>query len=139
MMTEQELMEIEQALSSTEESGYCEFCQEDQIGFNDDGIEAHEDEEATSYSIPHETDCPVTLAILLVEEVRRLQGELKEARGQAALLLELTKDNPRHVYMGACPDDSQPNKRDGRCPACKILVQAEKVVKGWDKKAGSNG
>lgn len=74
----------------------------------------------------------------LFGEVRRLQGQLEEGRGQAALLLGLAKSNPCHVYMGACPDDSQPTKRDGRCPACKMLVQAEKVVKSWDKKGEDN-
>lgn len=36
----------------------------------------------------------------------------------------------RHVYNGMCPDNGQPDSRDPKCPACRLLVPNAKLTGG---------
>lgn len=75
-----------------------------------------------------------SIAVDLFGEVRRLQGELEEAREIAKGLLSTVLETPHH-YMGLCPDDLSPAARDGDCPACQQLIQAELTILKWGNNA----
>lgn len=35
---------------------------------------------------------------------------------------------PKHDYAGLCPDETQPDSRDAECPACQVLIRADKEI-----------
>lgn len=42
-----------------------------------------------------------------------------------SVLSDLRKD---HIYMGLCPEDSQPDSRDDECPCCKAIVTIDTAI-----------
>jgi hypothetical protein len=48
----------------------------------------------------------------------------------AELVTRLRKADICHLWVGNCPDSSQPDARDSECPACKILLAAEATLRG---------
>lgn len=49
----------------------------------------------------------------LESEISRLRQYIDAMHG---------KGNVRHVYSGACPDELNPDARDEKCPACRLLM-----------------
>lgn len=99
----------------------------------------------TPYSLWTEGD-----GALLDTEIKRLGGTARKMPLYAApaadaldavtipvsALRDLRKD---HIYMGLCPEDSQPDSRDPDCPCCKATVivdaaiAAQAAAKGRDR------
>jgi hypothetical protein len=77
----------------------------------------------------------------LVEEVEEAVGsgsgawdmvnpeELARAFRQALMqAVEAAALQSVHAYLGLCPDDLQPDSRDPECPACAVILEAEKPL-----------
>lgn len=62
----------------------------------------------------------------LAARAERAERERDEAKAKLARLLAVLSGDVRHAYAGACPDAVAPADRDPECPACRVLVEAER-------------
>lgn len=70
--------------------------------------------------MPNVWGCPECLRELR-EERRRLREENERLRRYADVM-NGKPGTERHVFLGACPDNMQPDSRDDECPACRLLL-----------------
>ena len=92
-------------------------------------------------------DCEVTYACTDEEHRAALAGQLVKTRptvrfsqaerilaleGALRAAIEFLRGWPEigHLYLGNCPDPEQPEFRDETCPACRVLVAAERASRG---------
>jgi hypothetical protein len=82
--------------------------------------------------MPETTDVGVLRAALREVERGRAAAEAERDEAIEALrfMVVTLRYGDQHDYMGRCPDPTQPDARDARCPTCQALVAGEKVLGG---------
>lgn len=61
-----------------------------------------------------------------------------DLRPHLQAMLRLAEDRrfaPQHLFSGTCPDQTQPGKRDRKCPACQAMIAASRALREADKEA----
>lgn len=48
------------------------------------------------------------------------------ASDMVAALVDIASSRRVHVWLGLCPDTLQPDSRDPDCPACAVILEAER-------------